>query len=132
MTKITVNEIPKKSNLDIESITSCLENASRIFNLTGELEIEILFVSQEDIQALNRKHRNIDSSTDVLSFPQAQFSASNTNILGSIVINPENVIEKGEGFEDVLKHGFLHLIGYDHETNENEWDEAARKIDCNL
>lgn len=99
------------------------------FGLTENLEIEIMFVDEDEIQALNKKFRHKDTPTDVLSFPLEQFKTKK-NILGSLIICPSIVFKKEETMEDVTKHGLLHLLGYDHETHLPEWKKAARLINC--
>lgn len=119
------------SDLDIiETVNNSLKTLKP--NLTSKLEIEIIFVDKKEIQDLNREHRQIDAPTDVLSFPQDQIKESLVNILGSIVICQGKVQEKDEEMVDVIKHGLLHLLGYDHETDEQKWQESANKINCNL
>lgn len=94
--------------------------------------IEILFVSNDEIQTLNKKHRGIDKPTDVLSFPQSVVPTAKIVILGSIVIAPDVVKEKNEQMADVVKHGLLHLLGLDHEEDEKLWDQSAQIINCAL
>ena len=85
-------------------------------------ELSISFVSIDEIHELNLKYRNIDKPTDVLSFPGIN------NSLGDIIISPEKAKEQaktiGHSFERELTflviHGFLHLLGFDHETKEDE------------
>lgn len=129
-----VPKIPKTVPLTKNQIDNIVEKSLSLIipNLTNELEIEILFVGEKEIRSLNRDHRGIDEPTNVLSFPQEQFKTGTRSILGSIVIYPEKVIEKKEDFSNVIKHGLLHLLGYDHETGEKSWDDAAVKINCRL
>jgi|GEM_PF-1370568 len=94
--------------------------------------LELSFVSAKEIQILNKKYRDVDKETDVLSFPQIDIPKSSQKILGDIVISPEIAAKKNEDLKDVIKHGLLHLLGYDHEANEDAWDEAALKINCKL
>ena len=85
-------------------------------------ELSISFVSLDEIHELNLKYRNIDKPTDVLSFPGINES------LGDIIISYEKAKEQadslGHSFERELAflviHGFLHLLGFDHETKEDE------------
>lgn len=109
-----------------------IERSILKFNLTSNIEIEIIFVNKKEIKKLNKRFRDINSTTDVLSFPQKLLASNKINILGSIVVCPEIVKEKDENINDVILHGLLHLIGYDHEKNEEEWDKAAQKIGCRL
>jgi probable rRNA maturation factor len=126
-------EIINNNQLDItdEKIVEIVNYALNVLNKKTK-EIEIIFVSESEIQKLNIDHRKIDKSTDVLSFPQPKISNTIDKTLGSIVICARIVKQKNEEMADVVKHGLLHLLGRDHETNEIEWNLAAKKINCNL
>lgn len=133
MIKINIiGKIPGYLGINRKGVNSIILEASLSFNLTGSTEIEIMFVNKLEIKNLNVKYRKMNNPTDVLSFPQSQFELNKKNILGSIVICAEVVAQKEEDIKDVLKHGLLHLLGYDHEIDEMRWDEAASKIDCKL
>ena len=90
-------------------------------------ELSIALVSDADIQVLNRDYRHKDKATNVLSFPQEG------PLLGDIVLALETVqreaAEKSISLKHhvthLLIHGFLHLQGYDHET-----DETAREMEA--
>jgi len=81
-------------------------------------EISFALVNNETIQELNKKYREKDSPTDVLSF------SMDDEIWGDIVISTEKVIEQAEEYGHSVKrelsflivHGILHLLGYDHQT----------------
>lgn len=94
-----------------------------------KINIELIFVDKSEIANLNKEFRQKDTPTDVLSFPQEQFDVEE-NILGSIVICPDIAKEKNEEINQLLKHGLLHLLGFDHEEDEVKWDEMAQKIGC--
>jgi len=128
--KITPENVPLPQNEIIQIVHNSFERLRP--GLTDKLEVEIMFVDNNEIKSLNVKHRDIDTPTDVLSFPQSQFKEAKENILGSIIICPEIVKEKNEDISDVIKHGLLHLLGYDHEENEAEWEKAAKLIECDL
>lgn len=124
--------IPADHNISQSEIDSLINESFKLLNLTSNVIIEILFVSNTEIQALNKQYRKIDKPTDVLSFPQTQFTANKINLLGSIVICGDMVREKEETLPDVIKHGLLHLLGYDHEIDDEKWDKVAQLINCNL
>lgn len=105
------------------------------FEFLKNVEMSILFVSDKKMKELNLNFRGKDKTTDVLSFPQYSmeeikkgrskiFQAS--PLLGDIVINLQQAKRQAEErkislYEEVyqlLIHGFLHLIGYDHEKNK--------------
>ncbi len=95
----------------------------------GPAEISVKFVNDEEIQELNKKYRNIDRSTDVLSFPLGENGvydvnpATGANMLGDIVISMEHAVEQADRYGHSLQreigfltvHSMLHLLGYDHE-----------------
>ena len=83
-------------------------------------EINVTLVNDDMIKEMNKKFRNIDSSTDVLSFPLGENGAK---MLGDIVISVEHALSQanlyGHGIEREVAfltvHSMLHLLGYDHE-----------------
>ncbi len=88
-------------------------------------EVAITFCDDDSIRSLNAEWRKRDAATNVLSFPLPG-RLEEKLLLGDIVIAHETVAreaaEQGKTFEDhtthMIIHGFLHLIGYDHETPE--------------
>lgn len=103
-----------------------LEKLNNIFdNLNNDSSMEIVFVTNEKIKELNNYYRNKNNITDVLSFPNddAEFDS-----LGDIFISIEQALKQAKEYEhsDVREisflavHGYLHLIGYDHNTKEEE------------
>lgn len=105
-------------------------------------EISLTFMDADEIRALNRDYRDVDESTDVLSFPMIEDSPAGFPVLmlGDIVICPEEVtrlhpeLSQTEGICLMIAHSFLHLLGYDHDTESKQaamWkkqDEITRRI----
>ena len=91
-------------------------------------EISLSFVSPEEIRELNRHYRNVDEATDVLSFPLMGDEPSGLPVLslGDIVICPEEVLRlhpelnPDDAMNLMIAHSFLHLLGYDHDTEGNQ------------
>lgn len=95
----------------------------------GSAEISVKFVDDDEIQALNREYRNIDKSTDVLSFPLGENGVYDINndtgakMLGDIVISIDHAVKQADTYGHSLEreigfltvHSMLHLLGYDHE-----------------
>ena len=91
-------------------------------------EISVTFVDDERIHELNREYRNVDRSTDVLSFPLGENGVYDKNpengacLLGDIVISVETAVRQAETYGHSLQreigfltvHSMLHLLGYDH------------------
>ena len=108
-------------------------------------EISVTLTDNEGIKKLNRDYRNKESVTDVLSFPlygSAMEAAEDTADeetapLGDIVISLEKASEQaneyGHGFQRetafLCVHSVLHLLGYDHETGEEDEKEMFFKQD---
>jgi probable rRNA maturation factor len=100
----------------------------------GSVEVNVTFVDDEQIKALNMQYRKIDMSTDVLSFPMGEngkFDKNNDNdafVLGDIVISLEKAVEQAEKYGHSLQrevgfltvHSMLHILGYDHEAGGME------------
>jgi probable rRNA maturation factor len=115
--------IDLENNTQFEIDVSSLEDIAK--TLTKK-DIELLVVKNDEIQELNKEHRNIDKATDVLSFP-LEYDFVNMP-LGSIVISTDFVEEKAkeyghefnEEFSLLFIHGILHLLGYDHEVANGE------------
>ena len=98
--------------------------------------LEVVFVDSKTMREINRTHRGKDSTTDVLSFPlECDFdfqsldsTAPFERLLGSIVINTELAKAMSESYNHTLIdeisllfiHGFLHILGYDHEVDNGE------------
>jgi probable rRNA maturation factor len=91
--------------------------------LAADGEVSVLLTDDASIRILNRDWRKIDKPTNVLSFPAAKQAGG--AFLGDIVIAYETLARESEDEQrDFLHHlahltvhGFLHLIGYDHQTD---------------
>ncbi|MDS1029458.1 rRNA maturation RNase YbeY [Bacillota bacterium LX-D] len=117
-----------------EVITKALKIALDFEKPQEEVEISLLIVDDSYIQKLNRQYRGIDAPTDVLSFALQEETENepdyadpfDDNLLGDIVISLETArrqsLEYGHSLEReaafLAVHGCLHLLGYDHETEE--------------
>ncbi len=112
-----------------------------------DVEISLSFVSLDEIHELNREYRGVDRPTDVLSFPmfddQDELEAvcgesdeeGQTVPLGDVVICMDKIIEQAEEFGHsreretvyLFTHSVLHLLGYDHETEEEKKEMRERE-----
>ena len=144
MHEVIVNR--EKTNLghpqSARLIREAVEHALECENITEACTVSVLLTDDEGIRRLNQSFRNVDSVTDVLSFPMNEltpgsFPADNCErdpetgniLLGDILINLKRCEEQGEeyghGFSREIRyltvHSVLHLLGYDHV------DEGAQK-----
>ena len=103
----------------------------------GTREFSVAFVSDRRMTELNKMFRGKDSTTDVLSFPhEADKFDLNEENLGDIVISVERADlqarENGLTLELEIKqlmlHGVLHLLGYDHETDSGEMNKRELEL----
>ena len=115
-------------------------------NFEGNAEISVTIVDDERIHELNKQYRNIDRSTDVLSFPLGENGVYDINhdtgakMLGDIVISIEHAFEQAEKYGHSLEreigfltvHSLLHRLGYDHENGGLEAVRMREKEEAAL
>lgn len=108
-----------------------------------DCEISLSLVTNDEIYEINKQFRNIDSPTDVLSFPQLTFEEGETAdvnengeiVLGDIIISIDRAKEQAEEYGHSLErelaflavHSMLHLMGYDHMEQDEEEDMFRRQ-----
>ncbi len=91
--------------------------------LNKKKDLSIVFVDNNYIKDLNKEFRQIDKETDVLTFPEDL-----DHYLGDIIISYPKLVEQAKEYQHskkrelyfLITHGFLHLLGYDHLTEEEE------------
>jgi len=127
------NELSDQQMLEIERLINFAAKKQRI---KEHSEVSVTFVTNERIQEINREYRDKDIPTDVISFAMEELGEGEVElsgvdmprVLGDIIISiprtKEQAEEYGHSFERELGflavHGFLHLLGYDHMTGEEE------------
>lgn len=89
-------------------------------------DLNVILVDDQQIKKINKKYRNVNKATNVLSFSmqEGEFGSINPNLMGDIIISVNtaaNDAEKGnlefmDEIEFLVIHGILHLIGYNHEN----------------
>jgi rRNA maturation RNase YbeY len=96
-------------------------------------EVSVLFCGDARMRALNRRYRRRDKATDVLAFPSDGPPGA---LLGDIVISVPYASRQarrrrepvGRELDRLLVHGYLHLLGYDHETDDGEMDALEARL----
>lgn len=150
-------EVSIPFSFDYKSLTDRVINGALDYvECPYEAEVNVLFTDNESIQEINRENREIDAPTDVLSFPNAEFSVpaefddledtqpevfhpdSGELMLGDIVISVEKVLAQAEEFGHsierelgfLLAHSVLHLCGFDHMEEEERvvMEDMQRQI----
>jgi probable rRNA maturation factor len=126
------NEQTKVDTSELEALVrKVLETGLKVLAVKDPVEISVTFVDNETIRTLNRDYRGVDQVTDVLSFAQEEGvefiqPQGAPRMLGDIIIALERAVEQSNEYNHSLErevgyltaHGLLHLLGYDHQTEE--------------
>ena len=149
MIKISYNDINKYSfDFDIKILSKkLLKKILEIEKITYDISINLSIVNSSEIKKINKEYRGINSSTDVLSFPNIDFKKpssfskfinngvydvsiidlnTKTIFLGDIVICYQKVLSQKYNhsikreFSFLFVHSVLHLLGYDHGNQKQE------------
>lgn len=127
-----------------KEIEALLQFAAGNEGLQGVYEVSITFVDDQTIQQINAEYRQKDVPTDVISFALEELGEDEVPIiadeqmptlLGDIIISVDTAKSQAEQYNHSLRrelgflalHGFLHLLGYDHMTEEDEKKMFARQ-----
>ena len=130
MNKIEIfNETLEDINLD--DLTGVLDLAVKIENL-HKVSFNVIIVDNEYIHKINKEYRNIDRETDVITFAledeESIVLPGDERVLGDIYISIDKVRSQAKEYGHserrelcfLAVHGFYHLLGYDHMTEEDE------------
>jgi probable rRNA maturation factor len=106
-----------------------------------DVQLSVLLTDDNEIAELNKQYLGRIGPTNVIAFPmrEGEFSDINPELLGDVVISLETAEKEAkEGgmkfekrFSELLIHGILHLLGYDHENDElqaHEMEEKSQKL----
>ena len=143
-------------NLPYEDIIKSVINESIDYEKCPyEVEVAVILTDNNEIHNINKEHRDVDSPTDVLSFPMVDYESpsnfegiedkvedyfnpdSGELILGDIVISVEKVIEQAKQYGHsnkrelafLVAHSMMHLFGYDHMAVEEATIMEAKQND---
>ncbi len=127
--------------VDLALLSRVAEAALAREGVSGAVELGLTVVDDEEIRELNARYRGVDSATDVLSFPLQNegdgFVGPPDGVLrlGDVVISLPRATEQAEEFGHSLArelgylfvHGLLHLLGYDHEREDERATVRAKE-----
>ncbi len=128
--------------VDVQARVSGAPNRARVRSVLGRAAratrargagVSVLFCADRRMRSLNRRYRGKDRSTDVLAFPAGD---AGRGLLGDIVISVPFAAREARRRDEpaareldrLLLHGFLHLMGYDHETDDGEMDALEGRL----
>lgn len=115
-----------------EKISQSLEKAAEMVDKDFScLEVSVVLYNDEQVQKFNKTYRHKDSPTNVLSF-----KSESEGELGDIILAYETVMREAqvEGISSLhhtihlIIHGFLHLLGYDHEEKNDAYQMENMEI----
>nr|WP_289036732.1 rRNA maturation RNase YbeY [uncultured Allobacillus sp.] len=137
------DETNQLSQSQLELLEKLLDYAREKEEIDNDAELSVTIVDNETIQEINKQYRDKDQPTDVISFALEEHGEEEIEIrgddlprhLGDIIISVEKANEQakeyGHSFDRELGflavHGFLHLLGYDHMTTEEEKEMMERQ-----
>ncbi|MFS0689775.1 rRNA maturation RNase YbeY [Sporosarcina sp. 179-K 8C2 HS] len=145
MLDIYFNDETGKVTEDItQLVKNVLNHAAGMEELSGQPEVSVTFVTDEEIRKINAEYRGKDKATDVISFALEEMTEGEVAIvqeegmpivLGDIIISVETAARQSAeyGHDErreigfLALHGFLHLLGYDHMTEEDEKEMFGRQ-----
>lgn len=138
-------EIPIEESLN-NLVEAVVTEVLKIGGCSTDAEVGLIFVDDNYIQSLNAEYRGIDKPTDVLSFalnegePMPEDEGAE-ELLGDIVISLPTALRQAKEYQHSFErevaylaaHGALHLLGYDHQTEEKkeimrDKEEAVLKV----
>lgn len=138
-----LKDYPAYDDLIYKAIEGCFKH-SDIYKPEQPVEISISLVNDDEIKILNKEYRGKDKSTNVLSFPQIEdWSEASSDLdtpvllLGDIVVALETILReaqeqyktKEDHFIHMMIHSVLHLLGYDHEVDDDAVIMEALEIE---
>lgn len=128
-------EIEEERDIE-ERIKETVKCALETENAVCDVNLSVVVTDNENIREINKEQRNIDSPTDVLSFPgyekdeweEIKGMSDEIAYIGDIVVSKEKIVEQAKEYETgferefcyLIAHGMLHLMGYDHMVPEDK------------
>ena len=124
-----VNNLTSENLKEIDELNEYVNYLFNYMNIKDSV-MSIIIVDNEKIHEINKQYRNIDRPTDVISFALEEDETIDEpfKTLGDIYISIDKVYEQAKEYNHSVKrelfflvtHGFLHLLGYDHMSKEDE------------
>ncbi|ASF29483.1 MULTISPECIES: rRNA maturation RNase YbeY [Bacillus amyloliquefaciens group] len=140
-----VDETNSVSADALQEVEKLLQFAAEKEGVQDQAEVSITIVTNDEIREINRDYRGKDTPTDVISFALEEegedeveiVGADMPPVLGDIIISADRTKEQAEEYGHsfmrelgfLAVHGFLHLLGYDHMTKEEEEEMFSKQKD---
>ncbi len=118
----------------VQPLRELLARAAEALEVTGELAV--VFAGDALLRRLNRDYRFKDKPTDVLSFQSQDADMGIGDVIISVETARVNAVRFGRSLDRELEilalHGFLHVLGYDHETDNGEMEAVEKRLRTRL
>jgi probable rRNA maturation factor len=124
-----INNLTNENLKEIDELNDYIEYLFNYMNIKDAV-MSIIIIDNKEIHKINKEYRGIDRETDVISFALEEGETIDEPVktLGDIYISIDKVYEQAKEYGHSVKrelfflvtHGFLHLLGYDHMTKEDE------------
>ena len=125
-----------------EIFQQIMKKTADVLDLSDDICASVIFVLDKKMHQINKEYRDVDRTTDVISFALADYQEDENDYvsseLGDIFINLDAVDRQAETYQHSVRreccflftHGLLHLNGYDHQNKEDEKEmiEMQKKI----
>ena len=120
----------RRRRIDAPRLRRVLEGAGRSLGVGGE--VAVVLAGDKLLRRLNRQYRGKDRPTDVLSFPGEGGEEGLGDVVISVPTAERNARRQGHRLPrelDILAlHGFLHVLGFDHETDQGQMDRLEGRL----
>lgn len=139
--EITVQNRQRGQRVPREALAEFVRRLAREKPPPGPATLAVELVSEKRMRELNRRFRGRDVATDVLSFPGGEDDPpGEARHLGDIAIAVGTAARQAHSaghslrreLERLVLHGYLHLLGYDHETDDGAMLRVERRLDRRL
>jgi len=125
--EVLVKSHLQKPRIALNKIEELTKKILQLLNVQAD-EVSIIFVSDKEMIHYNQTYRSVPQPTDVLSFSLEGLTPEGKRNLGDIIISLETASRQAEEFGHSLEqevkilliHGLIHLLGYDHITDQGE------------
>ncbi len=129
------SNLPEKDDVALWA-HKAISSSKQMMNRELPMELSVRIVDEVESRELNSRYRQIDKPTNVLSFPYESPKEIPINLLGDLVICAPVVVREAKQqykatqahWAHMVIHGVLHLMGYDHEENEQALEMEALEV----
>ena len=135
MNRVQINWNRRPGQPAAEALRAVVSGCIRRLD-AGPCEVHLLVTGDEQIRALNRDYLGHDRATDVLSFPDSDDIPTGHRLLGQIVVSLDTARRQAKDaglaelreLQELVLHGTLHLLGYDHSSDQGEMNRLELRL----